>query len=86
MFSRRGAVAGLTLQQGRQSMHMSAVVLLLVSADTIRDQGGGLTKQELALATDVLKEGRALLLVVNKLDACNEAERIQVGIVLPAVA
>ena len=60
-------------------MHMSAVVLLLVNADFMRDRGKGLTKHELALATDVLREGRALLLVVNKLDVCTAAERTQVG-------
>ena len=69
----RGAVAGLTLQQGQHSMHMAAVVLLLVNGELLRSRGS-LRKQELALATDVLSEGRALMLVVNKLDACTDAE------------
>lgn len=72
-------MAGLTLQQGQHSMHMAAVVLLLVNAELLRSRGG-LRKQELALATDVLSEGRALMLVVNKLDACTDAEVNKVGL------
>ena len=59
-------------------MHMAAVVVLLVNAEDIRDRQAGLSKRELALATDVIKEGRALLIVANKLDACSEDERLQV--------
>ncbi|KAA6417474.1 MAG: GTPase Der-like, partial [Trebouxia sp. A1-2] len=70
-----GAVAEQTLQQGQRSMHMAAVVVLLVSAEDVRDRGAGVSKRELALASDVIKEGRALLIVANKLDACSEDER-----------
>lgn len=66
------------MQQGQHSMHMAAVVLLLVNAQVMHSKRKGLTKHELALATDVINEGRALMLVVNKLDACTEAEGAQV--------
>lgn len=58
---------------------MAAVVVLLVNAEEIRERTSGVSKRELALATDVINEGRALLIVVNKLDACSDEERIQVG-------
>ena len=72
-------VAEQTLQQGQRSMHMAAVVMLLVSAEEVRGDGVGVSKRELALASDVVKEGRALLVVANKLDACSAQERIEVG-------
>ena len=59
-------------------MHMAAVVVLLVDAEEMRDRGAGVSKRELALATDVINEGRALLIVANKLDACSPDQRIQV--------
>lgn len=59
-------------------MHMAAVILLLVNADVMRSKRKGLTKHELALASDVISEGRALMLVVNKLDACTQEEGAQV--------
>lgn len=80
----RGAVAQLTLQQGQRSMHMAAVVVLLVNAEEIRERGAGVSKRELALATDVINEGRALLIVANKLDACSLDERMQVILHLAA--
>ena len=67
-----------TQREGQRSMHMAAVVVLLVNAQVLRDKQAGLSKHELALASDVLAEGRALLIVANKLDACSDAERIQV--------
>ena len=73
----RGAVAQQTLQQGQRSMHMAAVVVLLVNAEEVRERGAGVSKRELALASDVIKEGRALLIVANKLDACSPSERIE---------
>ena len=76
----RGAVAGLTMQQGQHSMHMAAVVLLLVNAEVMHSKRKGLTKHELALASDVINEGRALMLVVNKLDACDDEEGAEVGL------
>ncbi len=75
----RGAVAEQTLQQGQRSMQMAAVVVLLVNAEDVRDRGAGVSKRELALASDVIKEGRALLIVANKLDACSEDERSAVS-------
>ena len=74
----RGAVAQLTLQQGQRSMHMAAVVVLLVNAQQIMTDGVGVSKREIALASDVINEGRALLIVANKLDACSDAQRVQV--------
>lgn len=59
-------------------MHMAAVVVLLVNAEEVRERGAGVSKRELALASDVINEGRALLIVANKLDACSPDERIQV--------
>ena len=73
----RGAVAQQTLQQGQRSMHMAAVVVLLVNAEEVRERGAGVSKRELALASDVIKEGRALLIVANKLDACSHSERLE---------
>jgi len=75
----RGAVAQQTLQHGQRSMHMAAVVVLLVNAEDVRDRGAGVSKRELALASDVIKEGRALLIVANKLDACSDEERVEVS-------
>ena len=44
---------------------MAAVVVLLVNAEEIRERTSGVSKRALALATDVINEGRALLIVVN---------------------
>ena len=73
-------MAQLTLEQGQRSMHMAALVVLLVNAEDILQRGAGVSKRELALASDVISEGRALLVVANKLDACSQEERIQVGL------
>lgn len=59
-------------------MHMAALVILLVNAEDIWQRGAGVSKRELALASDVISEGRALLIVANKLDAFSQQERIQV--------
>ena len=67
-----------TQHQGQRSMHMAAVVLLLVNAQELKCKQAGLSKRDLALASDVIAEGRALLIVANKLDACSDAERVQV--------
>lgn len=76
-------MAQLTLEQGQRSMHMAALVVLLVNAEDILQRGAGVSKRELALASDVISEGRALLVVANKLDACSQEERIQVRLHLP---
>lgn len=59
-------------------MHMAALVILLVNAEDIWQRGAGVSKRELALASDVISEGCALLIVANKLDAFSQQERIQV--------
>ena len=54
------------------------MVALLIDAATSLGEDRALTRREIALAASVIAEGRALVVVVNKLDALREGLRPQV--------
>lgn len=59
-------------------MGRAHVVALVIDASVAAASGKQLTRREIALAADVVGEGRALLAVVNKLDTFPEDQHRQV--------
>lgn len=79
MLGCRGAVAGAALQQAQRSLNFANTVALMVDAQACHEAGGGLSKRELALANRIVQEGRAILIILNKLDLLPEPQQQQVG-------
>jgi hypothetical protein len=76
--ARSGAVAGEALQQARRSLNYANVVILMADAQVSLRAGGGLSKRELTLAAQIVREGRAILIALNKLDLLTEADQQRV--------
>ncbi|PRW45001.1 GTPase Der [Chlorella sorokiniana] len=72
-----GAVAEQTVAEAKSVMQFVHVVALLVDAQRALELREGLTHREVTLASDVVSEGRLLLIVANKLDALTPAQRQQ---------
>ncbi|EFN56363.1 hypothetical protein CHLNCDRAFT_144853 [Chlorella variabilis] len=70
-----GAVAQQTVAEARGVMQFVHAVALLVDAARCLELGQGLTHREITLASDVVAEGRLLLIVANKLDTLTPAKR-----------
>jgi len=64
-----GTVARAASLIGKSTLRLANVVALIVDSTGIVERGKGLTHAEASLANIVVQEGRALLLVANKLDA-----------------
>jgi GTPase len=64
----------LSAQDTRHAIDFAQVVVLVIEADT------GLEKQDLTIARQVIEEGRALLIAVNKWDACTDRTAAQAAI------
>ncbi len=71
-------MAGAALKQAEHSLNFAQVVVLMVDATVNLQLGAGLTRRELALAASIVREGRALLIVLNKLDLLSELDRDKV--------
>lgn len=71
-------MASAALQQAQRSLNFANMVALMVDAQHCHQAGGGLGKRELALANRIVKEGRAIVIVLNKLDLLTEAQQQQV--------
>ena len=69
-----GVVADRTLREGRTVLRFVHVVLLVVDAARALQLGEGLTHAESALAAAAAAEGRALIVVANKIDTLSELE------------
>jgi ribosome-associated GTPase EngA len=67
-----GTVARAASLIGKSTLRLANVVALIVDSTGIIERGKGLTHAEASLANIVVQEGRALLLVANKLDALNK--------------
>lgn len=78
MIIRRGVVAGQTLAQGSHQMRMAQAVALVLDGEALMAGERGLSRPEIALAATVVAEGRALIAVVNKLDAVAPHQRQRV--------
>lgn len=63
-----GVVAERTLQEGKTVLRFVHVVVLVVDAARAVERSEGLTHPEAALAAAVAAEGRALIVVANKID------------------
>ena len=71
-----GVVSTRTLQEGRTVLRFVHIVVLVVDAARAAALGEGLTHAEATLAADVAREGRALIVLANKMDALpSEASR-----------
>ncbi|HEX9856838.1 MAG TPA: ribosome biogenesis GTPase Der, partial [Paracoccaceae bacterium] len=64
----------LSAQDTRHAIDFAEVVVLVIEAET------GLEKQDLTIARQVIEEGRALLIAVNKWDACKDRPAAQAAI------
>jgi GTPase len=72
-----GAVAERTLKEGRTVLRFVHVVVLVVDAVRALELGEGLTHAEAALAASAAAEGRALIVVANKIDALSNIKATQ---------
>lgn len=64
--------------QTRRSFNRAHIILLVIDALTVDQGERGLLKRELALASDIVSEGRAIVVVLNKLDALAPGRRLEV--------
>ena len=75
----RGDLAESSQLQTQHSYNRAHIVLLVVDAIAVEKRELTLTRRELALATDIIREGRGLLIVLNKLDALPAGQRHEVN-------
>ena len=76
----RGVVAGQTLAQGSHQMRMAQAVVLVLDGEALMAGDRSLSRPEIALAATVVAEGRALIAVINKLDAVAPHQRQRVPV------
>lgn len=72
-----GVVAERTLKEGRTVLRFVHVVVLVVDAVRALQLGEGLTHAEAALAAATAAEGRALIVIANKIDALSNTKATQ---------
>ncbi|KAI8109750.1 hypothetical protein M9434_001029 [Picochlorum sp. BPE23] len=63
-----GAVAELTMREGKTVLRFVHIVLLLIDCTRVLRRDTGLTHAEAALAADAVAQGRALIVCLNKVD------------------
>lgn len=73
-------MAGAALKQAEHSLNFAHVVAVMADAPVNLSLGTGLTRRELALASSTVREVRALLILLNKLDLLPPLERAQVRV------
>ncbi len=71
-------MAGGALRQAEHALNFAQVVVLMVDAAVSTQLGAGLTRRELALASSIVREGRALIIALNKLDLLSPLDRDKV--------
>ncbi len=64
----------LSASETRRAIDFAEVVVLVIEAET------GLEKQDLTIARQVVEEGRALIIAINKWDACADREAAQTAV------
>ena len=64
----------LSVSETRRAIDFAEVVVLVIEAET------GLEKQDLTIARQVVEEGRALIIAINKWDACTDREAAQAAV------
>jgi GTP-binding protein len=69
-----GKLEKLSAADTRHAIDFAEVVVLVIEAET------GLEKQDLTIARQVIEEGRALVIAVNKWDACKDRPAAQAAI------
>lgn len=70
-----GAVAAASQGAGVRALNFAQVVLLMVDAQSIVQEGQALTRREVGLAALAVEEGRALVIALNKMDTCTDREQ-----------
>ena len=73
----RGQLAESAQTLTQRSFNRAQVVLLMIDALTA-SQKDGVTRRELALASNVIAEGRALVVLMNKFDAVPDHLKLEV--------
>eukprot|EP00873_Tetraselmis_striata_P001833 jgi/Tetstr1/422097/TSEL_012955.t1 len=73
-----GAVAKMAAMERQRSLRLSHVVGLVVDAHAAAAGTEGLTRRELSMASEVVEEGRGLVLVLNKADLLPPQQREKV--------
>lgn len=77
-----GAVADLTMREGKTVLRFVHVVVLLVDCTRVLRRKVGLTHAEASLAADAVAQGRALVVCLNKLDTAeHDSYRIALRLV-----
>lgn len=73
-----GAVAKMAALERQRSLRLAHVVALVVDAHAAFTGTEGLTRRELSMASEVVEEGRGLLLLLNKADLLPAGRRAEV--------
>jgi ribosome-associated GTPase EngA len=68
-----GAVAELTLREGKTVLRFVHVVVLVVDCSRVLERKIGFTHAEASLAADAVAQGRALIVCLNKVDVTDHA-------------
>jgi len=72
-----GAVAKMAAHERIRSIRLAHAVALVIDADAAFQGVQGISRRELAMASEVVDEGRGLVLVLNKVDLIPVARRAQ---------
>jgi ribosome-associated GTPase EngA len=72
----QGAVAEMTIREGKTVLRFVHVVLLVVDCSRMvgRERVTGLTHAEASLAAEVVSQGRSLVVGLNKVDVCSAVQ------------
>lgn len=73
----RGDLAGGAQAQTQRAFNSAHVVILVVDAVAAAGLEAPMTRREVALATNVIREGRALLIALNKLDELPQDDTLE---------
>lgn len=75
----RGKLAQLSQLQTQRGYNRAHITLLIVDALTIIEGDFGLLKRELVLAKDIVKEGKSIIVLLNKVDNLAAGKRREVS-------
>ena len=76
----RGKLAEQAQLQTKRSYNRAHIILLVVDALTIEQGDYALLRRELTLVKDIVSEGRAIVVLLNKVDLLAEGKQLEVTI------
>ena len=74
-----GKLAEQAQLQTQRSYNRAHIILLVIDALTVQQGHHGLLKRELALVRDIVKEGRAIVVLLNKVDTVEPGRLLEVA-------